>query len=97
MEIYYNKQEMNGFINYVTNNMEDNGLACFINDFKLAVFEYGFFLVNAPIEQACNLFSDLTFCHIIINNDEKSSIIDNNKCMLKNIIKNGLQKFNLHI
>lgn len=97
MEIYYNKKSMNDFIDYVTDNMEDNNMASFVHEFRLSVFEYGVFLLNAPEEQASSLFADLTFCHIIINNDNQANQVDNMKCTLKNIIAAGLQKFNLHI
>lgn len=95
MKSYYNKQAMQSFINYVSDNMEDNNMLSFTSEFRLAVFEYGFFLLNAPADQASSLFADLTFCHICINTDSQQ--IDNMKCILKNIIATGLKKYNLHI
>lgn len=97
MKIYYNKESMNDFIDYVTDNMEDNNMASFVHEFRLSVFEYGVFLLNAHAEQAGSLFADLTFCHIITKTDSQAKQIDNMKCTLKNIIAAGLQKFNLHI
>lgn len=97
MEIYYNKKETKNFINFVTSSMEDNNMASFARDFVLAIVNYGVFLINAPADQASSLFADLTFCHIIINNDSQAKQIDNMKCTLKNIIAEGLKKFNLYI
>ena len=97
MESYYNKQAMQSFINYVTDSMEDNYMVSFAHEFRLSVFEYGVFLLNAPVEQVSSLFADLTFCHIITKTDSQSKQIDKMRCTLKHIIAAGLQKFNLHI
>ena len=97
MESYYNKQAMQSFINYVTESMEGNDMFSFAHEFRLSIFEYGVFLINANIEQASSLFADLTFCHICIKTDDQAKKIDSMKCTLKHIIAAGLQKFNLHI
>lgn len=88
MILYYNKEKMKAFTEYVCERItwEDNAEEL-RSEFKSVVHEYGYFLCNLTEKEASKLFAELTTCR------NKHRVFT--KVKLERFIYDGLLKFNL--